>query len=319
MVLTWPVAGYAISRGSQGHLDEGQEAAVDIACPEGAPLLAVHDGLIYRAGWLGDCGLSLDLYWEHEGSEYVVRYCHCSELAVNHLDNVTAGQVLSYAGSTGLSTGPHLHLALWVNGVRVWPEEYLTMEEPMTAEELARLEWAETQLAKLMAIIDVDNGNITTPGNLYLVGEREDGNPIKLFMGPDLDRGLYISLDKRDPSEGTEYMAKVETFMRPPEGVPVAAGYGAIPLRLMGMLGVDELNGVTARRYVVAESLYIGSLVHRGPDGEFVHADHYDAKGVPWGDADETVMLGGAYWDQENPGVLLTAEDVLRLKSLLHT
>jgi hypothetical protein len=180
----------------------------------------------------------------------------------------------------------------------------------MLEDRVAQLEqdlayYAET-ISKLCVYINVDNGNITTHGNIYQIGERADNDPIKFFMGESLDRGLYLSFDKRDPAEGTEYMAKIETFERPPADVPVAAGYGAIPLRISGMLGIDELNGVSARRYIVANEIWQGELVHRHPHtGDYVRAHHYDTKSVPWGDEEETVMLGGAYWERDAEGNII--------------
>lgn len=130
MKLTWPVAGYPISRGSEAHEAENQEKAVDIACPQGTPLLAVHDGLIAYTGYRGDCGLAVDIIFQEDGADYVCRYCHLSWALITVGQLVEAGQLIGFAGSTGLSSGPHLHLACWRDGERVRPEDYLT-EAPM--------------------------------------------------------------------------------------------------------------------------------------------------------------------------------------------
>lgn len=131
MILRFPIDGFPITRDSDAHIADGQEAGIDIACPEGTPLLAVHDGVAWFVGEMGDCGLACDLVWdEHATMLDTARYCHLSSIAVEQTDVVKAGQVIGYAGSTGLATGPHLHLALYRDGERLRPEDYFGEEEP---------------------------------------------------------------------------------------------------------------------------------------------------------------------------------------------
>ena len=130
--LLWPVPDHPITSSAQDHLNRGQARAIDIACETGTPILAGHDGLIAYAGLLGDCGLAVDLQFEG----CVVRHCHLISLAVQAPQEVTAGQVIGYAGSTGLSTGPHLHLAVWIDGMRVDPAVYL-VEDSMDIERIS--------------------------------------------------------------------------------------------------------------------------------------------------------------------------------------
>lgn len=167
------------------------------------------------------------------------------------------------------------------------------------AERIAAL---EARLDKLESMLDPSTENLRISGNINMVGPREDGNPIKLFMGPDMDRGLYFFVDKRDPAEGTEYFAGFETYVKP-DGPP-AVGYGALPLRSWGMLGVDELNGVIVRRNIVAQAIYLQTPAHRNlQTGAFEKAHHYDTKGVPYTEAGE--MMGGIYPDYSDLSVRL--------------
>ena len=132
---TWLLPGgptsYPITRNAAGHLAADQEVAVDLAALAGANVLALHDGLITYAGWDGDCGYALDLEYDDAQGHWRWRYCHSADLYVGYGTWVSAGQPIGSVGSTGLSSGPHVHLACWINGVRVDPEPYLTLLGPV--------------------------------------------------------------------------------------------------------------------------------------------------------------------------------------------
>lgn len=132
--LVWPLTGYAVTRGSAEHIAFGEEAAVDLAGAGvlGQPVRAMHDAIVTRAGTLGTCGLAIDYEFEHDGHFWSVRCCHHDSLAVAAGDHVVAGQVIGYVGYTGWvipasPAGAHLHIALWIDGNRVWPEPWLAM------------------------------------------------------------------------------------------------------------------------------------------------------------------------------------------------
>ena len=157
-------------------------------------------------------------------------------------------------------------------------------------------------------MIDVDAQNITMRGNLMMVSQREDGNPILLFMGDSLDRGLYFFFDKRDPAEGTEYFAGFETYAKP-EGQPPSVGYGALPLREWGMAGLAELNGDNVRRNIVAEKVYLQTPAHRNlQTGQLVKAAYYDSKGVPY--TSEDLPMGGIYYDAADLGTYIAQDGI---------
>jgi murein DD-endopeptidase MepM/ murein hydrolase activator NlpD len=96
-------------------------AGLDFGAPYGAPIVAASAGQVVGAGWDGGYGKTVRI---SHGSGLVTLYGHMSDLAVSPGQQVAAGQVIGYVGSTGLSTGPHLHYELHVNGQRVDPASY---------------------------------------------------------------------------------------------------------------------------------------------------------------------------------------------------
>ena len=86
---------------------------MDFKASYGTPIVAVSDGRVSSAGRAGGCGIAVRL--EHGGG-LSTRYCHMSRMAVSPGMNVRRGQVIGYVGSTGLSTGPHLHYEMYRGG-----------------------------------------------------------------------------------------------------------------------------------------------------------------------------------------------------------
>ena len=93
-------------------------AGVDFKASYGTPIVAVTDGRVTGAGRMGGCGNAVRL--RHENS-IDTRYCHMSRIAVNRGQSVRRGQVIGYVGSTGLSTGAHLHYEMYSGGRAVNP------------------------------------------------------------------------------------------------------------------------------------------------------------------------------------------------------
>jgi murein DD-endopeptidase MepM/ murein hydrolase activator NlpD len=91
---------------------------VDFAAAYGAPVLASASGNVTAAGWAGGYGRQVRIA---HGGGLSSSYSHLSRLAVSAGGYVRAGQVIGYAGSSGLSTGPHVHYELRRNGVPVDP------------------------------------------------------------------------------------------------------------------------------------------------------------------------------------------------------
>ena len=88
----------------------------DIAAPLGTPILAAADGIVVTATWSSSYGYYVKI--KHDDT-YSTLYAHCSTLYVSLGETVKQGQVIADCGSTGYSTGPHLHYEVIQNGVRV--------------------------------------------------------------------------------------------------------------------------------------------------------------------------------------------------------
>ena len=94
----------------------------DFAADEGTPVLAFADGTVLAAG--EDEGYGSYVKLDH-GDGFVTLYGHCSALLVSAGETVQKGQTIALVGSTGQSTGPHLHFELMHNGIYLNPEFYL--------------------------------------------------------------------------------------------------------------------------------------------------------------------------------------------------
>ena len=118
----WPAAGFVSS--PYGLRFDGTEfhQGIDIAADMGAPIVATADGVVTAAGWNGGYGNMVDV--DHGGG-IVTRYGHASALAVTVGQQVRRGEVIAYVGSTGRSTGPHVHYEVRVDGQPVNPAGYL--------------------------------------------------------------------------------------------------------------------------------------------------------------------------------------------------
>lgn len=90
---------------------------VDIGMAQGTEILAGHDGTVTLAGNAGGYGLCVAIEGEaYEGHTLITKYGHCSQILVSFGQEVKAGDVIAKVGSTGNSTGPHLHLEVMVDG-----------------------------------------------------------------------------------------------------------------------------------------------------------------------------------------------------------
>ena len=95
---------------------------MDLAVPSGTPIRAALDGTVTRSEYDSSYGYFVMI--DH-GSGLATLYGHNSRLLVSVGQTVRAGDVISLSGSTGRSTGPHLHFEVWVNGERTDPRYYL--------------------------------------------------------------------------------------------------------------------------------------------------------------------------------------------------
>jgi murein DD-endopeptidase MepM/ murein hydrolase activator NlpD len=91
---------------------------IDFGAAWGSPIVAAADGQVVAAGWTGGYGRQVQVA---HGGGIVTTYSHMSGIAASAGEPVRQGQVIGYVGSTGLSTGPHLHFEVRVNGRPVDP------------------------------------------------------------------------------------------------------------------------------------------------------------------------------------------------------
>ena len=119
----WPARGEVSSpfglrwNGSDFH------PGIDIANDFGTPIVATADGVVTDAGWnAGGYGNKVDI--DH-GNGIMTRYGHAQSIVVRTGQHVRRGQIIAYMGSTGFSTGPHVHYEVRINGEPVNPAPYL--------------------------------------------------------------------------------------------------------------------------------------------------------------------------------------------------
>lgn len=107
---------HPVTGGLRGH------KGLDLAASVGTPIYATADGIISKAAWFGGYGLFVSI--EH-GGDLQTRYGHMSRLNVADGQRVKKGEVIGFVGSTGRSTGPHLHYEVRVKGEAVNPIPYM--------------------------------------------------------------------------------------------------------------------------------------------------------------------------------------------------
>ncbi|WP_419807770.1 M23 family metallopeptidase [Sphingomonas sp.] len=123
---------------------------MDIGAPWGSPVYAVLDGVVQMAGRAGGYGNFLKL---QHGGNLQSGYGHLSRFAVSAGQRVRQGQVIAYVGSTGMSTGPHLHWEVWKNGQAINPQSIsFTSIASLSGDELQRFK------ARVKALLGVKVG-----------------------------------------------------------------------------------------------------------------------------------------------------------------
>lgn len=115
--LFWPTSGHVITQ-----YYGWKHTGLDVDGDYDSPLYASHDGVITTAGWNnGGYGLQVVI----QGDGVMTRYAHASKLFVKSGEKVKRGQTIAMMGTTGRSTGTHLHYEVYINGKRVNPLTYL--------------------------------------------------------------------------------------------------------------------------------------------------------------------------------------------------
>jgi len=122
----WPTQGVVTSRYGYRSSPTGDyrefHPAIDISAPLGTPVVATGDAVVALTGWQSNLGNTVVL--DH-GYNLRTVYGHVAKVAVSVGDRVKRGQVIAYVGSTGRSTGPHVHYEVHLHGKDVNPSPYL--------------------------------------------------------------------------------------------------------------------------------------------------------------------------------------------------
>lgn len=127
---SWPMNG--IVRSSFGGRTDplsGEGAfhtGIDLAAPVGTPVRVTADGVVTSAGWAGGYG---KLVVVDHGNGIQTYYAHLSRLSVVPGEEVRSGTTIAYSGSTGRSTGPHMHYEIRLAGTPVNPYKYMSRSE----------------------------------------------------------------------------------------------------------------------------------------------------------------------------------------------
>ena len=115
--MNWPTVGNRISQ-----YYSWRHHAVDIANKIGTPLYAADAGVVEEAGW--GTGYGNQIVIDHGGGKKT-RYAHCSKFYVEKGEKVSKGQTIAAMGSTGWSTGSHIHFEVIINGIKYNPLNYI--------------------------------------------------------------------------------------------------------------------------------------------------------------------------------------------------
>ena len=122
-LATAPISGTITSRyGARSSIRKSTHTGLDIAVKTGTPIKVVADGVVESASYSGSYG---NLVKISHGNGVETWYAHTSKMYVKKGDTVKAGDIIAAVGSTGNSTGPHLHFEIRINGEHVNPQKYL--------------------------------------------------------------------------------------------------------------------------------------------------------------------------------------------------
>ncbi|MDQ3075148.1 MAG: M23 family metallopeptidase [Pseudomonadota bacterium] len=149
--LAWPVSARITSGfGLRRHPILGYarlHKGIDFGARWGSPIVASADGVISRAGWAGGYGQQVRIA---HGNEIATSYSHMSRILVSPGSAVRQGQLIGYVGTTGLSTGPHLHYETYRGGVAVDPRSVrFVSQAAIDPAEVARF---KARLAQLLGM-----------------------------------------------------------------------------------------------------------------------------------------------------------------------
>jgi len=122
---TWPISGPLVSSfGYRRYPWRGMHTGVDIKASYGAPIRATASGRVIYAGWRQGYGKTVEI--DH-GNGFTTLYGHASQIIAFVGEKITKGQIISYVGTTGYTTGPHLHYEVRKYDVPINPVAFLNL------------------------------------------------------------------------------------------------------------------------------------------------------------------------------------------------
>jgi len=130
---------------------------IDFGARRGTPIMAIGDGKVIYSGWMGGYGKVIKI---SHGGGFVSLYAHQSRLRARRGSSVKKGQVIGYVGSTGRSTGPHLHFGLYKRGKAVNPARHIRIatkkykEVDIFKTRVIKIEGIEKYKNRLLALIE---------------------------------------------------------------------------------------------------------------------------------------------------------------------
>lgn len=122
----WPIDSPARISSPFGYRNKRLHEGIDVPAPIGHIIVSAMDGRVVSCGYAGGHGNTILI--EHENN-FATRYSHNSALLVKQGDSVKKGQVIALAGSTGNSTGPHLHFELRFKNIPLNPLDFLPQDD----------------------------------------------------------------------------------------------------------------------------------------------------------------------------------------------
>ncbi|MDX1957459.1 MAG: M23 family metallopeptidase [Leptospiraceae bacterium] len=122
--FVWPVGSVNAKISSKlGMRKNSMHTGIDISCPFKSPIIAAGDGVVISARFDGNYGNVIVI--QHELNQLQTVYAHNTYLVVKEGSQVKKGQVIAFSGSTGHSTGPHLHFEVRYQNIFLNPEHYI--------------------------------------------------------------------------------------------------------------------------------------------------------------------------------------------------
>ena len=117
-----PVDGFLTQRMlDKSHFWQKNHYGIDISAAEGTPVTASAGGMVVFSGWSNDLGNHIILY---HGDGYFTQYGHLSDVIAVSREMVEVGEPIAHVGSTGISSGPHLHFEIWRDGAVLDPLDF---------------------------------------------------------------------------------------------------------------------------------------------------------------------------------------------------